>query len=678
MSLALKLFNCFHLNLSYSSIEEEQHVEVVQRCYWPLLRLADEHDVPVGIELSGLTLEQIKTVDPEWTGCFKRLLQEKKCELIGSGYVQLIGPLVPAVVNHANQRHGIEAYQRILGVMPRIALVNEQAWSISMVDHYLDAGYEAVIMEWDNPAEQHKEWPREWRYHPQRVGTEEKSLSLLWNQSILFQRFQRYVHGELILEDYIAELSQHISGQDRCLALYGNDVEVFDFRPGRFNTESQLEEGTEWGRIERLIKCLRMSEQFELILPSMMLEYHEDDECNGWNMVDLQSPLFPVPVKKQRKYNIGRWAISGRDDLWLNSKCHAFSKLIDSPDTLGLKGSEIEMLEKEVCELWSSDLRTHLTQRRWDRLLNRLDQLSGKYISHLRRVNSSENCNAVIERLDSQQIEKSKQVEWGETKLRWDQRRRYLHIENRHVECSLNLFRGASFRSLAYRSHCFEPVIGTITQGYFEEIGLGADYYSGVVVAELSAEHSRVTDLTNPNEWFVERTEKGVVVTAKFRHSKGHFSKKIELMEHEEKVRYSVDLSNWEREQGTVRVGHFTLSPPVEKELLLRCKNGGSGWETIDLGQQGQHKIRQGSPASTLVTSTSGLGSSSGEIIVSHGEKELCFEWNPVECALFPMLDMQPATPSALVRILFSLSEMDETWREGGHLLPFTISLSPH
>jgi hypothetical protein len=38
----LELFALFHLNVAFSSIEEEQRGEVIARCYWPLLRLPAE------------------------------------------------------------------------------------------------------------------------------------------------------------------------------------------------------------------------------------------------------------------------------------------------------------------------------------------------------------------------------------------------------------------------------------------------------------------------------------------------------------------------------------------------------------------------------------------------------------------------------------------------------------
>src|SRR5258705_2190294 len=91
----LRVFAFFHLNLAFSSIEEERRAEVIARCYWPLLRLAKKH-LHIGIEVSGYTLEQIALHDPAWIAQARALLAQNKIELIGSGYSQMIGPLVPS------------------------------------------------------------------------------------------------------------------------------------------------------------------------------------------------------------------------------------------------------------------------------------------------------------------------------------------------------------------------------------------------------------------------------------------------------------------------------------------------------------------------------------------------------------------------------------------------------
>ena len=116
----LHVFAVFHLNLAFSSIEEEQRAQVVRDCYGPLLDLAERHPhrhrshrlYPAG--------------DPELRSrlagaIWRALIREGKAELIGSGYAQVIGPLVPADVVAANLRLGNQAYRDLLGVSPNRA-----------------------------------------------------------------------------------------------------------------------------------------------------------------------------------------------------------------------------------------------------------------------------------------------------------------------------------------------------------------------------------------------------------------------------------------------------------------------------------------------------------------------------------------------------------------------------
>src|ERR1043166_8397531 len=87
----LHLFAFFHLNLAFSSIEEERRDDVIARCYWPLLCLAERH--VIGLEISGHTLEEIAARDPAWIARTRELIASGRVELIGSGYSQMIGPL---------------------------------------------------------------------------------------------------------------------------------------------------------------------------------------------------------------------------------------------------------------------------------------------------------------------------------------------------------------------------------------------------------------------------------------------------------------------------------------------------------------------------------------------------------------------------------------------------------
>src|SRR4030081_1893755 len=106
----LHLFAVFHLNLAFSSIEENERSFVIERCYWPLLALAATHGT-IGLQVTGSTLENIEARRPAWVRRFRDLVQAGKTELIGSGYTQLMGPLVPAKLVTANLKIGNAVYR---------------------------------------------------------------------------------------------------------------------------------------------------------------------------------------------------------------------------------------------------------------------------------------------------------------------------------------------------------------------------------------------------------------------------------------------------------------------------------------------------------------------------------------------------------------------------------------
>ncbi len=136
--MTFHLYSVFHLNLAYSAIREDQRHLVVQQCYWPLLETIASESWPCGIEFSGWTLEQIIELDPSWVTNLKELISQGLVEVVGSGYAQVIAPLVPARVNQENLRLGWKTYEELVGVSPTLALIHEQAYS---------AGYAALLAE---------------------------------------------------------------------------------------------------------------------------------------------------------------------------------------------------------------------------------------------------------------------------------------------------------------------------------------------------------------------------------------------------------------------------------------------------------------------------------------------------------------------------------------------------
>ena len=358
----------FHLNLAFSSIKTEARPEVIHECYWPLLRLAESTGITIGIELTGWTLQQIQLLDPLWVQRFRQLLQSNQCELIGSGWSQIIGPLVPYEVNFWNQKLGMDAYQGKLGVTPKLALVNEMAFSTGMVDIYAEAGYKGFIMDRDNVRLALGLGHTHLSTTPTHaLGCGSQSLPVLWSDSILFQRLQRVVHGDIPVSEYMEYVKQRADQDHAVLHIYCNDAEIFDFRPGRFATESRFHSEGEWERLERI--CRRLKEDLDINWLSPSQAFQIQAATSKPNSCRLTSVSQPIPVKKQAKYNINRWAVTGRDDLWLNTSCHQIHQEL-------MRGGDTSRESwKALCELWVSDLRTHITSDRWDQSVKRVAEI---------------------------------------------------------------------------------------------------------------------------------------------------------------------------------------------------------------------------------------------------------------------------------------------------------------
>jgi len=347
----------FHLNLAFSSIEEELRPELIQRCYWPLLKLIKRLGIPAGVELTGWTLQEINRLNSGWVKNFAGMLKDGDCDLIGSGWSQIIGPLVPAKVNNWNQKLGLLAYKEYLNYSPKIALVNEMAFSSGMVDIYTNAGYQGIVMDRDNVRLALKNELKNFGMPNHAKGTDAQVLPVIWADSTLFQRLQRAVHGEISTKEYIDYVERRISSGEQVLPIYSNDVEIFDFRPGRFEAEAELHPEGEWNRLENILKTLKQDLALEWISPNQLLGemLAGDRYLAGY----LSSLTYPVPVKKQAKYNLARWAVTGRNDIWLNTICHRIAKKLNDSTNMTDWST--------LCELWASDLRTHITLSRWNK-----------------------------------------------------------------------------------------------------------------------------------------------------------------------------------------------------------------------------------------------------------------------------------------------------------------------
>lgn len=633
------LYTAFHLNLAFSSVDEAERKTIIERCYWPLLKLA-EGGLPLGLEATSFTLLEIQKLDTGWIDTLKRLIAQGRVELIGSGFCQIIGPLVPPEVTRRNLQLGLEDYEALLGCKPSIALVNEQAYSRGLLPLYQEAGFDAIMMDWAEPASHNNDWKKAFSQQPQMiVGADGAQMPVIWSDAISFQKFQRYAHGELTAEEYLGFVSDLISGGALAMPIYTSDAEVFDYRPGRFASEARLAAMSEFDRIRLLLESFQNSEDVILALPSEALQCLDHNSAP----LRLETSQVPVPVKKQRKYNLTRWGLTGRDDLRLNTHCWRLF------DQLTADGNEISHDDgRNLCLMWSSDYRTHITENRWRALAGRLPMVSAK------KPSSADVISDLPSHISVQTVG------------------RFLSFEANGAHLVLNKHRGLAIQSFGYGAAGLalsgklaeEGAIGTLAHGFFDDIAYGADFYSGHLVLEPALSH-KVTDLVGcePQIDWVPSTG-SILVSTSFSSGGAEIRKTICLDLEGRSLEIMYDCPGLMAQAASKRLGFVTLNPEFfdRRTLFYGTHNGGEGLEKYPLfGDGGLLSVDHGQSVSRLVSASSALGMTDGRFYIGDAEHYVCVEMKRADCAGLGMLTCSPVRDSFFLRGYISVGELDET-----------------
>lgn len=633
----LNAFALFHLNLAFSSIEEEQRADVVKNCYGPLLDLAERHG-PIGIEATGYTLHAIARCDPGWLNRLAALIQTGRVEFIGSGYAQMIGPLVPAGMVVANLRLGHAAYRELLGVTPRIALVNEQAYSGGLVGAYLDAGYDALLVDWDNVANHHPDWQPEFRYAPQRArGSDGRDIAILWTNTVAFQKLQRLAHQDITQDEYLSFVAGHRGGQDRVYCLYASDAEIFGFRPGRYRTEEANQGDAEWQRIDAALGGLTNLEGVHFVSPSGALKALSDGK-----ILRLETADYPVPVKKQRKYNLTRWAVTGRDDIGINAACQRIYVALtkqDAPDSDW----------QELCRLWASDFRTHITQTRWERYCRDLAAMEARLGT------------APAAPLPAPRGEQTTD--------------RFIDVTTPTIRARLDRRRGLAIQTCGFAPD-FVPLVGGLPHGTFDDIALQADWYTGDCVFEAPGE-PKVTDLEWADTHIAQDKDGTIIVHGEISTPLGPIRKRMTFHADAPRIDFDLELDwrNWGR--GALRLGHITLLPDAfdEKTLAYATTNGGTPESFALAGEVIEH----GAPVSFLVSATCALGMTEGWLELSDTKHTVRIEVDRETAPLVGLLNHRASGDKLFCQLMLSALELDDTrkpaaYRDGPRRFRFSIA----
>jgi hypothetical protein len=372
-----------------------------------------------------------------------------------------------------------------------------------------------------------------------------------------------------------------------------------------------------------------------------------------------------VPVKKQRKYGLARWAVTGRDDIAINAACQRIH------DGMAANGDD-EAAWKELCYLWSSDFRTHITQKRWDAFCARLRDAEKKYASPspaLEMRNVSEGGPfypaSIADRLPLGSAHKGKLfVE------------RFANIETASLKTTLDRRRGLAIESLSFGG---APLIGGLRHGHFDDIALQADWYTGDCVFEAPGEH-KITDL----EWcaaHIWQEQDDMFAQAVIETPRGPITKIMRFSASQPRVDFDItfDWADWGR--GSLRLGHITLLPDAFdwKNLSLTTHNGGKHPETFSLNG---HAIDHGAAVSFLVSSSFGIGMTEGWAELGDTKNRVRIEIDRATAPLLGLLTHKKIGGSLFCQLQLSALELDETrkpqaYKEGPRRFRFGILRAP-
>ncbi|CAB1068234.1 hypothetical protein D1AOALGA4SA_291 [Olavius algarvensis Delta 1 endosymbiont] len=732
--MPFNLFTAFHVNLAYSSIPASHYGWVLDNCYWPLLDLCKSLQIKMGIEFSGQTLRRLSELDPLLFRTLKDLIQGGLVEPICGGEYQSIGPLLPFQDNLFNYQAGKDTFRSLLNWDAKLLYLPEQTISRGLLDTILKADFSFVLLEWNNA----KKYgglgfsDRTLYGCPQLAHSDSGRLRIIWNHSVVFQKVQRYVFGDIPMHEVTSYLMLHESKGGGGLCFYGSDLEVFGYYPGNTIQEKSRLANERWKRFRTLVVSLQGDSQF--LLPS-----EAADLCASEEKVEVGQASSPILCKKQPKYNPVRWAVCGRGASQLNAECFRLSlemEILKQADLIS--SSEESRLRSLLAPCWASDYRTFTTEEKWTQ--------AGVDIARAKIAQNKVKRNLISKlKPDSQEIlffgspesrgasvydlavqfppgnvfpganatngGKPLPTQWEEVQCYRDGSIRQARVavildtssshchkigfvghdmalvtkpfefqpqlENDSVHISWNCRRGLCIDSAAFPSFSTNPVFGTIAHGFFDSIEWDADFYSGGV--QLDDGHHLFHDLvpvenvgcwSGPIRDIVEvKVSVGPVIQRK-RYFIYHDFPRIDL----EQTFLTKGLSSL-----AFRAGIVTLLPRGwrREKLMLMTQNGGRYPEIYPLTGS---KVTHSDPSKTGVSSSNCLGATGGWIAFGDGEKTLTISRDMMQNYMVPLIKYEEIGPHFFARVYHTLGERDETslFSYRGHLSTrFALILSP-
>jgi hypothetical protein len=254
---------------------------------------------------------------------------------------------------------------------------------------------------------------------------------------------------------------------------------------------------------------------------------------------------------------------------------------------------------------------------------------------------------------------------------------RWIDIETNTLRVRIDCRRGLAIHSLSFGNEP-NPILGHLPHGYFDDIALSADWYTGNSVFEAPG-LPKVTDLEWTTPTVTADAATGAhIIEGLINTRLGPITKTLTI--HRDAPRIDFDLlfdwKNWGR--GALRLGHFTLKPETYDWSRLACRthNGGRTPETFPLLDS---TVDHGAPVSFLVSASSALGLTEGWCEVDDGTHGFRVTVDKTTAALTALLIHKRVGRSLFCQLMLSALELDDTRNPDPRSGPrrFRFSLTP-
>lgn len=630
--IMVDVYTIFHANLNFSLIDESEYLNVIENCYWPLLKILEKNGrLKFALELSGNTLSKVKQLDPKLIKALKRFIKKKRFQIIASGWEQVIGPLVPYQVTLNNLRLGQKTYKEILGVQPHIAYVNEQTFSDGLIDLYKEVGYKAIVTDWDNLPHESKQITTP--YQPVLLESQtETKFPCIFISSVAMQQFRKVIFGETSENQYMKFLRETVKKDSlKFFPLYGDDLEIYDFKPNSLNFSLEKKGGRNFNSIQNLFSKL-IKNKFGFILPDNVLDSVDKDKT-----IKLTDAEMTIRTKKQEKYNVTRWAVCGRSNSKINTLCfHIFKRLEEAKK---IPKNKREKLYKELVSLWASDFRSHTTENKLLDLQKRLGWL----------LKETESLVATGKKVQGENLNDTPFVKVEK-------------FNTPSVSVKFWLQKGGVIESLVFPKISKKPLCGTLRHGYYQTSKLSADWFTGHTIIRLK-DNSTVTDL-EPIEFFAPKNIKKykvkIPIVGRSKIGNGEVVKKYYVYINEPRIDIEKHFMFYSLEPLSFRNFNLTFIPDSfdMNSLYLSTVNGGKHSETFLLKG---NSINQDEAVNLKVSSHGCQGATEGWIAIGDKDKSLVVSSELSEYYNVPLVHFEEVDNTFFARISTTIVESDET-----------------